>query len=187
LDDNEIIDLFFARCEDALVIVKRKYGQRLLRSAMNVLYNYQDAEECVGDTLLKAWESIPPNRPAMLGAFLAKISRNLAINKWKAKSASRRGGGETPLMLGELEECISAPSVGPEKEYDAKVTSAAINDCLNSMDQAARVAFVLRYFYGENIASISSRFNMSESKTKSLLFRARKKLKAHLEQEGVLT
>jgi len=186
LDDNHILDLFFARQEDALEITKRKYGQRLLRTAMNILHNIQDAEECVSDTLLNAWNAIPPNRPAMLGAFLAKISRNLAINKWKAKSAARRGGGEMPLMLSELEDCIPSTKTGtPETTYEANQITAAINDCLNSMDQTVRVAFVLRYFHGESIASICARFNISESKAKSMLFRARKKLKTHLEKEGV--
>ena len=187
MDDNEILDLFFARQEEAIEKSKLKFGNRLLRSAMNILHNNQDAEECVNDTLLKAWNAIPPTRPTTLGAFLAKISRNLAINKWKAKEAARRGGGETALMLGELEDCI--PSSGenqPENAYESSLVAAAINDCLASMDQQARVAFVLRYFHGESIASVCNRFNISESKAKSLLFRARKKLKSHLEKEGVL-
>jgi len=186
LEDTEILDLFFARQEDAIDNTKRKYGHRLLRTAMNILHNLQDAEECVSDTLLKAWEAIPPNRPTMFGAFLAKISRNLAINKWKTKSAARRGGGETSLLLSELEDCIPSPTAGtPETAHEANLVTAAINDCLSSMDQAARVVFVLRYFHGESIASICARFNMSESKAKSLLFRTRKKLKTHLEKEGV--
>ena len=186
MDDNDILDLFFAREEDAIEKTRLKYGQRLLRTAMNILHDIQDAEECISDTLFKAWNVIPPSRPHMFGAFLAKISRNLAINKWKAKNASRRGGGETTLMLGELEDCIPSGNIGtPEDTYEANQITAAINDCLQSMDQQARVAFVLRYFHGESIASLCTRFNMSESKAKSLLFRARKKLKAHLEKEGV--
>jgi len=187
LDDNQILDLFFERREEALDHTKRKYGNRLMRSAMNILYNNQDAEECVNDTLLRAWRAIPPGRPAMLGAFLAKISRNLAINKWRSKSTERRGGGETPLMLSELEDCIPSPIGGiPEAEYDSRIVSEAINEFLGSLDQTARVVFVLRYFHGESIAGICARFNMSDSKTKSLLFRTRKKLKTHLEKEGVL-
>jgi RNA polymerase sigma-70 factor (ECF subfamily) len=186
LDDNEILDLFFARQEDAIENARRKYGRRLLRTAMNILHNIQDAEECVNDTLLKAWGSIPPSRPSMLGAFLAKISRNLAINKWKAKEAARRGGGETTLLLGELEDCVPFHTNTPENVLEANEVTSAINDCLNTMEQAVRVVFVLRYFYGESIASICARFNISESKVKSILFRARKKLKAHLEKEGVV-
>ena len=186
MDDDNILDLFFERQENALEKVRLKYGRRLLRTAMNILNNIQDSEECVSDTLLKAWEAIPPSRPTMLGAFLAKISRNLAFNKWKAKNTERRGGGEINLMLSELEDCIPSPSSNaPEAEYNANLTTVAINDCLNTMNKAMRVAFVLRYFYGESISSISVRFNISESKVKSMLHRSRKKLKIHLEKEGV--
>ena len=186
MDDPNIIDLFFARDERALDETKRKYGNRLFRSAMNILRNIQDAEECVSDTLLKAWDVIPPNRPAMLGAFLAKIARNLSINKWKAKSAARRGGGEMDLMLNELEDCIpSAKKNTPEEKYEAQLVNKAINEFLASVEQTARVAFVLRYFHGESIRSICERFNMSESKVKSILFRVRKKLAAHLEKEEI--
>jgi len=186
LEDNEILDLFFQRREEALDESKQKYGQRLLHSAMNILGSSQDAEECVNDALLKAWEAIPPGRPAMLGAFLAKISRNLAINKYRAKGAARRGAGEIPLMLSELEDCLPTAMIGmPEHEYESGLVTQAINSCLSSMSQAARVAFVLRYFHGESISGICQRFNMSESNVKSLLFRARKKLRTHLEKEGV--
>ena len=186
MDDNKILDLFFERQENALENVRLKYGQRLLCTAMNILNNIQDSEECVSDTLLKAWEVIPPSRPTMLGAFLAKISRNIALNKWKAKNTERRGGGEIILVLGELEDCVpSSSSDSPEAEYDTNLTTAAINECLNTMDKTMRVVFVLRYFYGESIANIHTRFEISESKVKSMLFRARKKLKTHLEKEGV--
>ena len=186
MDDPKIIDLFFARDEAALDETRKKYGQRLFRSAMNILRNVQDAEECVSDTLFKAWQVIPPNRPTMFGAFLAKIARNLSINKWKARGAARRGGGEVDLMLGELEDCIpSAKGHTPEEKYEAGLVTEAINNCLAAMEQSARMAFVLRYFHGESIRSICERFNMSESKVKSILFRARKKLAAHLEKEDI--
>jgi len=185
MDDNHIIDLFFARNEDGLIHTKLKYGQRLLRSAMNVLNNHQDAEECVNDTLLNAWNAIPPNRPNMFGAFLAKISRNLAINKWKKSNTSRRGGTDTTVLLGELEDCVPSTQ-GVEGQYESKLVTQSINDCLATLDQPARVAFVLRYFHGESMASVCARLNMSESKAKSLLHRTRKKLKEHLEKEGVL-
>lgn len=186
MDDNEIVNMFFARQEDAIEICKRKYGQRLTRSAMNILHNGQDAEECVNDALFKAWEAIPPSRPEMLGAFLSKISRNLAINKWKSKNAARRGGSDTTIMLGELEDCIPTASHDkPEEMHAANQVTAAINACLNNMEKIMRMAFVLRYFHGESIASICARLDMSESKAKSMLLRARKRLKAHLEKEDI--
>ena len=187
MDDDKILDLFFERQESALEKVRLKYGHRILRTAMNILSNIQDAEECVSDTLLKAWEAIPPSRPAMLDAFLVKISRNLAINKWRAKNAQRRGGGEIILVLSELGDCIPSPSSSsPEAKYDSNLTTLAINDCLNEMNQTMRVVFVLRYFHGESISDICMRFNISESKVKSMLYRSRKKLKTHLEKEGVV-
>ena len=187
MDDNEILDLFFARQEDALDKTRQKYGRRLFFSAMNILHNNQDAEECVNDTLFRAWESIPPSRPTMFGAFLAKIARNLSLNKWKSQNAARRGGGEVELLLSELEDCIpSRQSGSPEEVYESQLVTEAINNCLHSMDQTARIAFVLRYFHGESIRSICLRFNMNESTVKSLLFRTRKKLGAHLEKEGIV-
>ena len=187
MDDNKIIDLYFERKESAIDETRRKYGQRLYRSAMNILHNSQDAEECVNDALYKAWEAIPPNCPAMLGAFLAKIARNLSINKWKARNAARRGGGEADILLSELEEYIPASQSSgtePEEAYEANLLTHAINDFLNSIEQEVRVAFVLRYFHGESIRSICERFNMSESKVKSMLFRTRKKLGAYLVSYG---
>jgi len=179
-----ILDMFFGREESAIDEARRKYGKRLFRTCKNILHSNEDAEECVNDTLLKAWDAIPPSRPEMLGAYLAKIARNLSINKWEAKSAAKRGGGETNLVLSELEECISAPD-GPEQEYEANMVTEAINAFLHSIDKTARVAFVLRYFHGESIRTISERFQMSESKIKSILFRTRKKLRTHLEKEGI--
>jgi len=184
MEDCMILDMFFGRQETAIDETRRKYGKRLFRVSKNILHSNEDADECVNDTLLKAWEAIPPNRPAMLGAFLVKITRNLSINKWEAKSAAKRGGGETNLLLSELEECIASQS-SPEEEYEASLVTEAINTFLNTLDKTARVAFVLRYFHGESIRAISERFEVSESKVKSVLFRTRKKLGAHLEKEGI--
>ena len=187
MEDKDILDLFFARNEEALVETMNKFGNRLFHSAMNVLHNTEDADECVNDTLLKAWEAIPPTRPTSFGAFLAKITRNLSINKWKAQSAKRRGGTRVDLLLSELEEVIPHSKLGvPEKEYESQNTSQAINEFLETVDKTARVAFVLRYFHGESIQGICQRLKISESKAKSLLFRTRKKLRTHLEKEGVL-
>ncbi|MCL2215614.1 MAG: RNA polymerase sigma factor [Defluviitaleaceae bacterium] len=181
-----ILDMYFERQESAIDETRRKYGNRLFRTSVNILYSNEDAEECVSDTLLKAWEVIPPNRPLMLGAFLARIARNISVNKWHAKGAVKRGGGETGLLLDELEECLTSLSGQPEKEYEKHLITEAINSFLGKVDKAARVAFVLRYFHGESIGTISGRFQMSESKVKSILFRARKKLRVHLEKEGVV-
>lgn len=184
-DDALLIDLYFARNEQALTQTKKKYGKRLYHTARNILYNHEDAEECVSDTLMKAWSVIPPHRPTLLGAFLAKITRNLAINKYEAKKAKKRGGGEIPLLLSELEESIPAGST-PEQELEGAILSGYISSFLAGLDKPTRVIFVLRYFQGEPIKGISHRLNISESKVKSSLFRTRKKLKTYLQKEGVV-
>ncbi|MCL2386862.1 MAG: RNA polymerase sigma factor [Defluviitaleaceae bacterium] len=184
LDDFVIVEMFFRRQESAITESKLKYGNRLFKTSKNILHSNEDAEECVNDTLLKAWEVIPPNRPTMLGAFLAKIVRNLSINKWETKSASKRGGKEPNLLLSELEDCLPAKTKTEDQHESAQITQA-INAFLNNTDKTARVAFVLRYFHGESIRAVSERFQMSESKVKSILFRTRKKLKTHLEKEGI--
>jgi len=185
MEDSMILDMYFERDEAAIDATRRKYGKRMFRTSKNILYNSEDAEECVNDTLMKAWQVIPPTRPAMFGAFLAKIARNLAINKWESRSAAKRGGGETNVLLDELADCLPADGT-PEQAYEAKAISQAITSFLDGIDRAARVAFALRYFHGESIKAISERFGMSESKIKSMLFRTRKKLKTHLEKEGVV-
>ena len=185
MDDHNILDLYFGREESAIEETRRKYGGRLYKTALNILRSNEDAEECVSDTLLKAWETIPPSRPERFGAFLAKITRNLSLNRWEAGRAGKRGGGEMDLVLSELEECIPSKS-SPEEAYEAAHLTAAINAYLATMEKTARVVFVLRYFHGEGIREISERFQISESKVKSMLFRARKKLGAHLEKEGVV-
>ncbi|MCL2357059.1 MAG: RNA polymerase sigma factor [Defluviitaleaceae bacterium] len=186
MDDHAIIALYFARDEAALEATRRKYGNRLFRCAMNILFNAQDAEECVSDAFFKAWKAIPPASPEMLGAFLAKIVRNLSINKLEARSAAKRGGDEARLFLGEMEECLPSPAGGPEDEFEARSVTNAINSFLSNANKTARAAFVLRYFHGESIGAIAGRFQISESNVKSTLFRTRKKLRLHLEKEGVL-
>ncbi|MCL2426886.1 MAG: RNA polymerase sigma factor [Oscillospiraceae bacterium] len=185
MEDQIILDMYFAREESAIIETKQKYGQRLLNTSMNILNSYEDAEECVNDTLLKAWDAIPPTRPTSFGAYLAKISRNLSINKWESGNTIKRGGGTIPLLLSELEDCIPA-SGGLEEEWEMSFLTETINEFLSTVNQTARVAFTLRYFHGESIQSISKQFKISESKTKSILFRVRKKLKIHLEKEGII-
>ena len=187
MEDNEILDLYFSRAEIAIEKTRQKYGMRLFFTAQNILQNREDAEECVNDTLLRAWEHIPPERPLMFGAFLVKITRNLALNRVKASTAEKRGGGTVDILLSELEDCIpERNTTSPEQAQEAQLIHECINDCLEELDQTARIAFVMRYFHGESIEEICTRFSFSESKTKSMLFRTRKKLKEHLEKEGVV-
>ena len=185
MEDNNILSLFWARDEAALEHVKQKYGRSLHKVAYNILSDNHDAEECVNDALHRAWEAIPPRRPAFLGAYLSKITRNLSLKRWRAAGTIKRGGGQADLMLSELEQVIPLPRT-MEDEFEYSQTVSAINVFLRSMDRSARVIFIRRYFFGDSIQDISRQFKASESKVKSMLFRARQKLKVHLEREGVV-
>ena len=185
IEDNNILNLFDARDEAALDQVKQKYGRSLYKVAYNILSNNHDAEECVNDTLHRAWEAIPPKRPSFLGAYLSKITRNLSLKRWRAAGAAKRGSGQADLMLSELTQAIPTPRT-TEDEFEYIQTVSAINSYLRSVDANTRVIFIRRYFFGDSIADISRQFKASESKIKSLLFRARQKLKNHLEEEGVV-
>ena len=185
MDERVILEMFCRRDEAALIEVRRSYGLRLHKTALNILQNNEDAEECVNDALLRAWEAIPPVLPEKLGAYLVKIVRNLALNRWEARTASKRGGGATNLLLDELAESVPTTAYTPEEALEASFVTAAINNCLSNMKRPMRAAFVLRYFHGESIAGICKHLQISESKTKSLLHRARKILRENLEKEGI--
>jgi len=153
--------------------------------AYNILLDTHDAEECVNDTLHRAWEAIPPKRPEFLGAYLSKITRNLSLKRWRASSAQKRGGSQADLMLSELADTIPQ-SQTVECSFEYNQTVQAINDCLREMDADNRVIFVRRYFFGDSVQDLCRQFKSGESKIKSILYRARQKLKIHLEKEGVV-
>lgn len=185
MDDGKIIDLYWARQESAIMETDKKYGNYCRSISLHILKNMEDTEECVNDTWLRAWDTIPPKRPDFLGAFLGKITRNLSISRYRMTHAQKRGSGEVDLLLMELEECLpSAKSV--EEEIEGKQTAAAINEFLFMVDEESRNIFVRRYFYVDSIKEIADRFDISESKVKSQLFRLRNRLKDHLEKEGVI-
>jgi len=186
MDDTTILDLYWARSESAIRETARKYGGYCFSIAANILQNNEDAEECVNETYWKIWEAIPPQRPALFCPFLGKITRNLSLNKYKEHKAQKRGGGEMTLLYSELEECIPSGE-RVETAYESNLIVGAINACLLSLDRESRLVFVRRYWYADSIGAIAARFQMSESKVKSVLFRARKKLKIHLEKEGILS
>jgi RNA polymerase sigma-70 factor (ECF subfamily) len=180
-----ILDLYWARSESAINETAKKYGSYCITIANNILQNNEDAEECVNDTYHKTWETIPPQRPTIFRAFLGKITRNLSLNKYKGQRAKKRDGNDIDLMYSELEDCIpSSNSVEMESETNQVID--AINSCLLSMDSENRLVFVRRYWYADSIQAIAARFQMSESKGKSMLFRTRNKLRTYLENEGVI-
>lgn len=184
MDDTMILDLFWARSESAISETDAKYGKYCNTIAMNILRNTEDARECVNDTYLNTWNAMPPERPSILSSFLGKITRNLSLNKYKEQRRKRRGGGEVALILDELEDCV--PSTGSvEAEVESNTGIKAINTFLLSIESGDRIVFVRRYWYADSIVSIASRFQLSESKVKSMLFRTRNKLRIYLEKEGI--
>ena len=184
MNDNEILDLYWMRNEAAISATAEKYGGYCYSISYNILRNNEDAEECVNDTYLGAWKSIPPQRPNRLSAYLGKITRNLSLNRVREYTAAKRGLGQTDLVLSELEECIPAET-DVEQHVDEMVLAASINGFLLLQPERNRNVFIRRYWYLYSIRDIAEAYGMSEGKTASLLFRMRNQLKAHLEKEGI--
>ena len=183
MDDNRIIELYFSRNEEAIAQTDQKYGRYCYRIAYNILTSKEDAEESVSDTYMTAWGAIPPRRPAVLATFLGKITRNHAIDRWRARSASKRGGGEMPLALEELQECVAGRQ-NVETEYERKELVRAYVRFLDTLPITERRVFLCRYWYVESIESIAEKFGFSQSKVKTMLHRTRAKLGKLLAKEG---
>ena len=181
MQDGQIVELYFARKEEAIAATSAKYNSYCMQIAMNILHNREDSEECVNDTYLAAWNSIPPQRPEKLAAYLGRLTRNLSLNRYKSMNAARRGGGELALSLTELDECIADSSA----EHNAEDTGKLISEFLYTQQKETRQVFVRRYFYNDSIADIADRFGMSDSKVKSMLHRTRLALKAYLEEHDI--
>ena len=180
MDDNTIIELFWQRSEDALTAVSNRFNGYCRKIAVNILHSDEDAEECVNETWLKAWNAIPPARPSRLTAFLGRITRNLALDRYEAAHSQKRGGGEVALALDELRDIAT-----PETTDDGEITRV-INAFLRSEPPEYSDIFVKRYWYLCSIKVIAAEYGYSESKVTSLLLRMRQKLKKNLESEGLL-
>lgn len=184
MKDHEIIDLYWKRKETAISATAEKYGKYCHTISYNILHNNEDAEECVNDTYLGAWKSMPPQRPEHLSAYLGKITRNLSLNRFKRYTAEKRGLGQTELVLSELEDCIPSET-GVEQVIDEMVLVNSINQFLRAQSEQKRNIFIRRYWYLYPIRDIAENYGMSESKAASMLFRMRNELKTHLEKEGI--
>ena len=182
MKDEEMVGLYWMRSEDAVAATAEKYGNYCYSIAFSILHNAEDAEECVNDAYLAAWNSIPPHRPERVAAFLGKITRNVSLNRWKQYNAQKRGEGQTELALSELEECIPAKT-GIEQAVEDELLTWSIEKFLYSQPRLKRNLFIRRYWYISSIQELADEYGMSESKVKSLLFRMRKKLKHHLAKE----
>lgn len=182
LEDSEIVELFFARAEQAIVELSAKYGAACRRIARNILKNDLDAEECVNDTYLAAWNTIPPQRPDPLRTYIFRIVRNAAIGRYHANTSKKRNS-YYDVALEELEDCFASSAV-VEQEISAKELSWEIDRFLAALDEESQVIFVRRYWYADSISDIAKRFKISNNNVSVRLSRIREKLKKHLRGEG---
>ena len=181
MEDNEIIELYWKRNEVAIPETDKKYGKYCCKIAHNILTNIEDSEECVNDTYLRVWNAIPPKRPSVFKAFLAKITRNLALDKYDSKTAQKRNNS-MDLVYEELEDCIPTNSMEKEIEYNELVKE--LNMFLENLSKEKRVVFLERYWYMSSIKDIAAKHNQKESKTKMELLRMRNALRKYLEERG---
>jgi RNA polymerase sigma-70 factor (ECF subfamily) len=183
VEDRSIIELYWARSEQAIRETELKYGRLFRQIARNILHNPSDVDECVNDTYLGAWNAIPPARPRVLAAFLCRIARNLALKKYAYIHASRRNPAVT-VSYEELEACLDDVGSGEQNEADDRLADC-INGFLDTLDGATRQVFIRRYWYFDSVKEIMRRFRMSKSKVESMLFRTRNKLRTWIEEEGL--
>lgn len=176
MTDQEIIALYFARDEQAIVETDRQYGQACMRTAMRILDSRPDAEECINDTYLKAWNSIPPERPNVLAAFLCRITRNLSITRYRTLHRIKRNK-DLERSLTELSECI------PAKEEDGTLRYL-IDSFLRSADELDRRLFLGRYFHNYTVRRMAKAYGLTENAVSLRLFKMRERLRAYLEKEG---
>ncbi len=183
MDDKAIVELYFERNETAIEETEKKYSLYLTKIAYNILMNEEDSKESVNDTYLAAWNSIPPQRPTVLKTYLAKLTRRISIDIFRRKNRDKRRNSEYAASLCELEEVISGDS-SIEDTIEMRILSESIGNFLKKLPKTERVVFVGRYYYCDSLKDIASYCGISESKTKTVLFRTRKKLKDYLKKEG---
>lgn len=184
--DEQIIDLFFGRDEQAITLTDEKYGKYLYTIAYNIIRNSLDCEECLNDTYLSAWNKIPPARPTLLQVFLSKITRGLAIDRHRKKTAAKRIPPELVGALGELDECI-APASDPESELLARRISAVLNGYLHSLPKTDAFVFICRYYYSDSVLHIADMLGVSKNTVYRRLQTLRQNLRIALEQEGLFS
>lgn len=181
LEDSKIIELYFARDEEAISATSAKYGSYCTKIAMNILFDLFESEECVNDTYVKVWNSVPPTVPNILKAYLGRITRNLALDRYGERSAKKRGG-RVFESLDELSECVGTGEA--DETIERAELAALINKFLSKESELSRRIFVRRYFYQDSVCDIAKRLRISESRVKTALFRARERLALMLGREG---
>lgn len=185
MEDEAIVTMYWARQEEAIHASAQKYGRYCHAIAQNILRDEADAGECVNDTWLGAWNAMPTHRPANLGGFLGKITRRIAIKRWQAMRAEKRGGGETALVLEELEGCI-ASGADPVETLEAAELARVLDGFVRALPETERKVFLCRYWYMDPVASIAAQFGFSTSKVKSMLHRTRQRLREYLKKEDFM-
>lgn len=183
MDDKSIVDLYFCRDENAISQTDKKYGRYCYSISYNILTSKEDAEECVNDTYMTAWKTIPPRRPSVLSTFLGKITRHISIDRWRERTAYKRGRGEITLALEELEDCVAGMQ-DVEMEYERKEIVMIYKKFLDALPTTERRVFLCRYWYVEPIDTIADKFGYSQSKIKTMLHRTRAKLRKQFAKEG---
>ena len=183
MEDSRIIELFWERAEDAISETDRKYGKYCYAIAYNILHSDPDSEECVNDTYLRAWETMPPQKPNALSAYLGRITRNLALNRLSYKTREKRAEGYV-AVLDEVSEMLPDTSTMPEEADDVALREA-INTFLRSLDANTRIVFVRRYWYNSAISEIAADYSIPVGTVKSTLSRTRKRFRDHLAKEGI--
>ena len=184
MEDSRIVSLYWQRSDRAIEETAAKYGAYCRTIAYNLLHDSEDAEECVNDTYLGAWNSMPQNRPERLAPYLGRITRSLSISRVRERTRAKRGGGEYALALEELADCIPAGE-GPEQFIEAKELEQAIDSFLEGLGEMERNIFLSRYWYMAPLDQIAKRAGFSLSKTKSILYRSRQRLLQRLKEEGL--
>lgn len=182
MTDERMTELFWERSESALEEVQKHYGPSLYSLAMRLLNSPEDAEEIVNDTLLAAWNSIPPNRPESLANFLGRIARRRAIDRLRRKGALKRGGGEADAAFEELEDVVASAET-PETLFEKEQLAEAVRSFVRGMQQPDRDLFIRRYWFMDTVAELSARWDMTTGQVTMRLARSRKKLAAYLKKE----
>ena len=185
MEDNQILNLYFRRSEQAIQETDTKYGNYCFRIAYQILASREDAEESVSDTYLAAWNAIPPKRPPLLPAFLGRITRNVSIDRWRTRSTYKRGGGEFSLCLEELRTCASGQPSIEERQLQKEVVQT-LKGFLKQLPETERKVFVCRYWYMDSIRDIAEAFGISQTRVTTMLHRTREKLRKQLKKEGLL-
>ena len=185
MQDEQIVELYWQRDESAIAVTQEKYNAYLMKIARNILNNTEDSEESVNDTYLAAWNSMPPQKPSVLSAYLGKLTRRISISLYRKKNSKKRQGSEYALSLAELEDVMSHGDT-PETEMEAALLGEVINRFLRTLTAAERNTFIGRYYYMDPLKEVAAYCGLTEAGAKTMLYRTRQKLKEALAKEGFI-